>query len=163
MQWLSVLRIALRRAPRSPCAKRVSTGANPHSRSRRALLKAALGLGLSFPAVRRAVAQDAKTAPPQVGDWFVYPSGDRAGQTIRPDDLPLGGPQQLAYPMDPQGKVIRDGTLFNQVVLIRLDPEQIAADARENAADGVVAYSVICTHQACPVSMWKADAKALFC
>jgi Rieske Fe-S protein len=163
MQWLSAVRTALRRARHAPCAKHVPTGADPYSRRRRLLLKAGLGLGLSFRGIRRAVAQDAKSAPPQIGDWFVYPSGDRAGQTIRPGDLPLGGPQQLAYPVDPQSKVVRDGTLFNQVVLIRLDPEQISADARENAADGVVAYSAVCTHQACPVSMWKADAKTLFC
>jgi rieske iron-sulfur protein len=69
----------------------------------------------------------------------------------------------LAYPMDPESKVIRDGSLLNQVVLVRLDPAQLSADTQEYAADGVVAYSAICTHQGCPVSMWKADAKALFC
>jgi len=93
----------------------------------------------------------------------VFPFGDRAGQIIKPEDLPLGGPQQLAYPMDPESKVIRDGSLLNQVVLVRLDPAQLSADTQEYAADGVVAYSAICTHQGCPVSMWKADAKALFC
>ena len=93
----------------------------------------------------------------------MFPFGDRAGQIIKPEDLPLGGPQQLAYPMDPESKVIRDGSLLNQVVLVRLDPAQLSADTQEYAADGVVAYSAICTHQGCPVSMWKADAKALFC
>ena len=50
-----------------------------------------------------------------------------------------GGPQQLAYPMDPQSKVVRDGSLLNQVILIRLDPVQLSAEAREYGADGVVA------------------------
>ena len=65
--------------------------------------------------------------------------------------------------MDPETKILRDGSLFNQVLLIRLDPAQLSAETREYAADGVVAYSAVCTHQGCPVSMWKTDAKALFC
>ena len=132
-------------------------------RDRRTLLKAALGLGLIVQRVSVAAADDPKIARPQSGDRLVFAFGDRAGQIIKPEDLPLGGPQQLAYPMDPESKVIRDGSLLNQVALVRLDPAQLSADTQEYAADGVVAYSAICTHQGCPVSMWKADAKALFC
>jgi len=132
-------------------------------RDRRTLLKAVLGLGLIVQRVSVAAADDPKIARPQSGDRFVFPFGERAGQIIKPEDLPLGGPQQLAYPMDPESKVIRDGSLLNQVALVRLDPAQLSADTQEYAADGVVVYSAICTHQGCPVSMWKADAKALFC
>ena len=132
-------------------------------RDRRTLLKAAVGLGLVFGRLSAAAAEDPKTARPQAGDRFVFPFGDRAGQTIKPEDLPLGGPQQLAYPMDPETKIIRDGSLLNQVILIRLDPAQLRAETLEYAADGVVGYSAVCTHQGCPVSMWKTEAKALFC
>jgi rieske iron-sulfur protein len=132
-------------------------------RDRRTLLKAVLGLGLIVQRVSVAAADDPKIARPQSGDRLVFAFGDRAGQIIKPEDLPLGGPQQLAYPMDPESKVIRDGSLLNQVALVRLDPAQLSADTQEYAADGVVAYSAICTHQGYPVSMWKADAKALFC
>src|SRR5260370_40973548 len=91
-------------------------------RDRRTLLKAAVGLGLVFGRLSAAAAEDPKIARPQAGDRFVFPFGDRAGQTIKPEDLPLGGPQQLAYPMDPETKIIRAGALLNQVILIRLDP-----------------------------------------
>lgn len=155
---------------RSLCLLRTTLRLNSFStpsqtlyRDRRTLLKAALGLGLIVQRVSVAVADDPKIARPQSGDRFVFPFGDRAGHVIKPEDLPLGGPQQLAYPMDPESKVIRDGSLLNQVALVRLDPAQLSADTQEYAADGVVAYSAICTHQGCPVSMWKADAKALFC
>jgi rieske iron-sulfur protein len=141
----------------------ISTPSRTLSPDRRTLLKATLGLGLVFRRFSVAAADDPKIARPQSGDRFVFAFGDRAGQIIKPDDLPLGGPQQLAYPMDPETKVMRDGSLFNQVALVRLDPAQLSADTIEFAADGVVAYSAICTHQGCPVSMWKADAKALFC
>jgi len=126
-------------------------------------LKAVLGLGLAVGWRSTAVAEDPKAARPQNGDRFVFAVGDRVGQTIKAEDLPLGGPQQLAYPMDPGTKIIRDGSLLNQVILIRLDPDQLSAETREYAADGVLAYSGVCTHQGCPVSMWKTDAKALFC
>jgi len=131
---------------------------------RRAVLKA-LGLGLCFSFVDAvpARADDPKMARPQEGDRFVFPSGDKEGQIITPADLPLGGPQQLAYPIDPDTKVIRNGSLLNGVLLIRLDPAELSDETRALAADGVVAYSAVCTHQGCPVSMWQAQARALFC
>ena len=153
---LCLLRTTLRR-------NSISTPSRTLSRDRRALLKATLGLGLVFRRVSVAAADDPKIARPQSGDRLVFAFGDRAGQIIKPEDLPLGGPQQLAYSMDPETKVIRDGSLLNQVALVRLDPTQLSADTVEFAAQGVVAYSAICTHQGCLVSMWKADAKALFC
>jgi rieske iron-sulfur protein len=146
-----------------------SRAAPPDSRmalpGRRAVLKGALGLGLCAPFldVLSARANDPKTTRPQVGDLFVVPFGEKEGQVIKPEDLPVGGPSQLAYPMDPQAKVVRDGSFFNQVVLVRLDPAQLTDETRQLGADGVVAFSVVCTHQGCPVSMWKAETKNLFC
>jgi rieske iron-sulfur protein len=34
---------------------------------------------------------------------------------------------------------------------------------RARAAEGVVAYSAICTHQNCPVNMWSKDHNAFVC
>jgi rieske iron-sulfur protein len=135
------------------------------SPGRRTLLKIALGLGLgfSFRDVGSARADDPRMVRPQEGDQFVFAYGDREGQIITPEDLPLGGPQQVAYPMDARAKVIRNGSSLNQVVLIRLDPAGMTDDTRARAAEGVVAYSAVCTHQQCPVSMWQAQAKTLFC
>src|SRR5215468_3165419 len=133
--------------------------------ARRTVLKAALGFGLcfSFLDVLPAGADEPRTARPREGDQFVFPPGEREGQIITPKDLPLGGPQQTAYPMDPGTKVVRDGSALNEVVLIRLDPASLTDDTREHAAEAVVAYSAVCTHQQCSVSMWQAQAKTLFC
>src|SRR5262245_39412591 len=148
-------------APRR--TRSISTPCRTLFRDRRTLLKATLGIGFLFGRFSVAAADDSKIARPQTGDRLVFAFGDRTGQIIKPEDLPLGGPQQLAFPMDPETKAIRDGSLLNQVALVRLDPAQLTADTVEFAAEGVVAYSAICTHQGCPVSMWKADANALFC
>jgi rieske iron-sulfur protein len=134
-------------------------------RGRRAVLKGALGVGLGLPLIGPAAAavEDPKKARPQAGDQFVFFSGDRKGETIMVEDLPLGGPQTIAYPKDPQTDTVRDGSRLNQVALIRLVEQELSEETRANAVEGVVAYSAACTHQACPVSMWKADALTLYC
>ena len=130
------------------------------------MLKGALGLGIGFtvPGLASAlVADDERQARPRKGDRLVFAYGDRAGQVIVPADLARGGPQQLAFPMDPVTKVVRDGSLLNQVALVRLDPALLSEETRAQAAEGIVAYSAICTHQGCPISMWHATSKTLFC
>ena len=132
---------------------------------RRTILKAALAIGLGCGSLRGlpAGAQDPSAERPQKGDLFVVAYGDRAGQIIRPEDLPLGGPQQLAFPMEPGARVIRNGSLLNQVALVRLDPTSLSEETRTQAAAGIVAYSAVCTHQGCPVSMWHKESHTLFC
>jgi len=129
------------------------------------MLKGALavGLALTCPGAVAAAGEDDKNLRPTKGDRLVYAYGERAGQVIAPGDLALGGPQQLVFPMDPVTKVVRDGSLFNQVALVRFDPSQLTEETRPQAAGGVVAYSAVCTHQGCPVSMWDAASKCLFC
>jgi rieske iron-sulfur protein len=124
---------------------------------RRTVLKGALGLGLTLPLLeaRAAVEDDPRKARPQEGDQFVFFTGERKGEVIKAEDLPIGGPQVMVYPKDPKTNTVRDGSRLNQVLMIRLDPEQLSEDTSANAADGVVAYSAACTHEACPVSMWK--------
>jgi rieske iron-sulfur protein len=136
-----------------------------YAQGRRAVLKGALGVGLGLPLIgtAHAAAEDPKKARPQAGDQFVFFSGDRKGEVITIEDLPLGGPQTLAYPRDPQTETVRNGSRLNQVVLIRLVEGELSEETRVNAVDGVVAYSAACTHQACPVSMWKADTFTLYC
>lgn len=132
---------------------------------RRTLLKGALGVGLGLPLLDAASAatDDPRKARPQAGDQFVYFSGANKGQVIQVADLPLGGPQVMAFPQDPATDTIRDGSRLNQVVLIRLAEGALSEETRANAAGGVVAYSAACTHQACPVSMWEEDAGNLYC
>jgi rieske iron-sulfur protein len=137
---------------------------HPQSRfaKRRMLLKSAVGLS-SVPLIQTVFAAEPNAMSPQAGDRLVFLLGDRKGEMIKPGDLTLGGPQQMAFPMDPQGKTVRDGSRLNQVLLIRLKEDQLSAEAKTSAAEGVVAYSAICTHQGCDVSQWKADTNTLLC
>jgi rieske iron-sulfur protein len=130
---------------------------------RRALMAAAIVLApWVFPARAEDQANDPASAPPQPGDRLVFLTGPKKGEPIRSDDLELGGPQSQAYPADPSGAV-RDGTRLNLVIVARIGSEGLSDETRERSADGVVAYSGVCTHQACPVNMWASDIKVFVC
>jgi Rieske Fe-S protein len=122
-------------------------------------------LGLAVAALLGRVARAADEAaelPPSPDDHFVFLSGPKKDQVVRLDDLALGGPQIQAYPAAPDG-TIRNGSRLNLVVLARFDPAALKDDTRARAAEGVVAYSAICTHQNCPVNMWSKDRNAFVC
>jgi rieske iron-sulfur protein len=99
--------------------------------------------------------------PPAPDDRFVFLTGPKKGQVVRAEDLALGGPQVQAYPVAPDGTV-RD-TRLNLVILARFDPAALTDETRARAADGVVAYSAVCTHQGCPVNMWSKERNAFVC
>jgi Rieske Fe-S protein len=93
----------------------------------------------------------------------VHYKGKRKGEIVRLEDLPLGGPQVVAWPVTPDGEIVRRGSRLNQVMLIRLAPESIDEDTQAFAADGVLAYSSVCAHQGCPVSAWLPDKRWFAC
>ncbi len=121
-----------------------------------------LGLALTRLLAGAAQADDAASMPPQPGDHFVHLTGPGKGHAVRPDDLTLGGPQIQAYPAAPDG-MVRDGSRLNLVIMARFDPAALAEATRARAADGVVAYSAVCTHQACPVNQWSREQDAFVC
>jgi rieske iron-sulfur protein len=81
---------------------------------------------------------------------------------LRPDDLKPGKPV-LAYPFDPSTGKRLDETRLNKLVLVKLAEAEMAPETRALSAGGVLAYSAICTHQACDVKTWLAKEKALVC
>jgi rieske iron-sulfur protein len=133
-----------------------------HAR-RRALLKVALGMGLGLPFPVLSQDPDPRKARPQKDDRFVFRSGTREGQVVTLADLPPGGPPVTAYPIDLKTKIVRNDSRLNQVLLIRLDPAELAEQTRARAAEGVVAYSAVCTHTGCDLWDWQAETKMLNC
>jgi rieske iron-sulfur protein len=129
--------------------------------SRRVLLGTALGVAPLWAARSRAEDQDPTEILPQVGDHFVYLTGDMEGKVVKSADLTVG-PQIQAYPADPSGRV-RDGSRLNLIILARIDPAGASPETVAHSADGVVAYSGVCTHQGCPVNMWTTEHSAFYC
>lgn len=79
------------------------------------------------------------------------------------DELAVGAQQTIAWPFDPVEKVLRNGSRLNQVLLLKLDPSNLTAETRSRAANGVVAYTAICTHSGCEVDQWLSGEQLLYC
>ena len=144
-------------------AERRETAVAHRNTQRRRVLKACCGLALCAPAAARGDETEDAAAPPQPGDALVFAYGDRAGQVIAPADVALGAKQILAYPMQREPRRVRDGTRLNQLIVVRLPPEKLGDDTRARAADGVVAYSGVCTHTGCDVTDWYVDVLRFKC
>jgi Rieske Fe-S protein len=129
------------------------------------LLRACAGCAVALGAARLARADDASPAsvPPQPNDVLVFAFGAKAMQPIAAADLGLGAKQVLAYPKDPASGTVRDGTRLNQLVVVRVDAQTLKGETKARAADGIVAYSGVCSHTGCDVTDWLADAQHFKC
>ena len=81
-----------------------------------------------------------------------------AGQPIRPADIAVDG----VLTVFPDGAI---GVEDSQTLLIKLPPGAYQPlPGREQWAPGdVVGFSKICTHAGCPVGLYRADSKELYC
>ena len=125
--------------------------------TRRALLVTALATCACLAAAEPVAAEEDQPGSderPQKADLLVFSEGEHAGEIIKASDLKLGGPPVHAWPKDPKTSVIRKGSRLNEVVIVKLDPNELDDDTRTRSADGIVAYSVICSHAGCPVTAW---------
>jgi rieske iron-sulfur protein len=140
-------------AARSDLSAAGKTG-NP---TRRGVMLGTLGAVTSCLSVMTAAAEEERPGSdkrPQQRDLLVVAEGKREGEIIKPGELKLGDPPLLAWPKDPDSGVIRDGSRLNQLLVVRLAPEELDETTQPRAADGVVAYSAVCTHAGCPVTAW---------
>lgn len=144
-------------------AERRETAVAHRDLKRRRVLQACCGLALCAPVVARGDEADEALAAPQTDDALVFAYGDRAGQVIVPADVALGAKQLLAYPMHPATRRVRDGSRLNQLIVVRLPAEKLTEETRARAADGVVAYSGVCTHTGCDVTDWYGDVLRFKC
>jgi Rieske Fe-S protein len=132
--------------------------------ARRTILKGAFGMGASLAlAPAAAFAQgDQASSRPKEGDLLVKVD-DPTLKPMAPDDIPLASAPVMAWALEPADKVVRSGSRLNRILLVRLDADALAAATRARAADGVVAYTAVCTHEGCDVGGWLAAEQMLFC
>ena len=153
-----------RRSPNPAPAPAPATG--PSADRRRALKLGAcacLGVGLEASGLHAAFADDPADQRPTAGDRLVAVADDGAPRPLTVADVKPGAKPLHAFPYDAAQQRVRDGSRLNKVLLIRLDPATLDEATRSRAADGVLAFSAVCTHEGCDVSEWSETDKALLC
>lgn len=132
---------------------------------RRGLLTGLCAFGVGMPRIGapQAGLDAVAVAPPRENDWLVFAYGDNAGQVMGAGDFAVGARQVFAYPMDPVEEVVRNGSRLNQIVVVRLDPGWLSEETRTRSADGIVAYSGVCTHTGCDIDIWVEEQNRLQC
>ncbi len=99
---------------------------------------------------------------PEPGDNLVYMLGDKKDQPIKASEVEIGNEPILAYPKDPSsGKVLVSKA--NLLTIIRVKPADMKESSRPNAADGVVAFSAVCTHYGCPITKLHPSQSQVVC
>jgi Rieske Fe-S protein len=156
----------LRTKVRGMCDDDESSGGGPQiDRRRFVLLTAVSALGLRHALVVSGARADASAAdmPPVAGDRLVAVADPQGTTTLRVADIPLDRGPVIALPVDPVSKTIRDGSRLNRIALVRTDPTSLDGPTRDRSAEGVLAFSAVCTHEACFVAGWLPAEGAIVC
>ena len=129
--------------------------------SRRSIFKMGLATGMAVP--MSALGQAPNRLRPQPGDQLVFEEGANQDELVRPELLGLEQRPLSALARDPETQVLRDGSRLNRVMITRIDPQKLTARYQANAAEGVIAYSAVCTHAGCDVINWDAGQLRMAC
>ncbi|MEM7270500.1 MAG: Rieske (2Fe-2S) protein [Pseudomonadota bacterium] len=126
-------------------------------------LTLALGMGLTLEEARAAAEPKPEKMFPQEGDRIQLIKGEWKGQFLRPEMLELNARPVEAFPFDPRTEVLRTKNRLNRMLLVKLDPVEMDEATAEHSAEGVLAYSAICTHRGCAIKTWKAEDSVMRC
>jgi Rieske Fe-S protein len=124
---------------------------------------AAIGAAESVTTHAQASSKKPKMARPQPGDTLVVEDGHGNARAISASELVQEVQPIMAFPQEPISGVIRSGSRFNKIMVMRLDPNLMDEETKKHSDNGIVAYSAICTHQGCDVNSYIEDKKEFFC
>ena len=105
---------------------------------------------------------DENVEGPAKGDLLVPAKGESTAP-LKADDIKVGAKPVLVFPYDLKEKKAKGDSRLNKLMLVRLDPSEMSAEAKARSVNGVVAYSAVCTHQGCDVTEYVAADKVLMC
>lgn len=86
------------------------------------------------------------------------------GTPVRAEDLEVNSIVTV-FPEGHVGPNFADDMTRDATVLVRVPPGELRlpADRATWAPDGLLAFSKVCTHAGCPVGLYRASARQLFC
>ena len=129
--------------------------------SRRSVFKMGLAASIAMP--MSVLAQPPNRLRPQQGDQLVFEEGQNQNALVRPELLELEQKPVSALARDPETGVLRDGSILNRVMITRINPEKMNTRYQANIAEGVIAYSAVCTHTGCDVINWDEGLLRMAC
>ena len=129
--------------------------------TRRKLLRTGVMTGIVIPT--SVLGQPPNRARPKEGDWLVFDGGDRNGERITPAMLTLNQRPIAALAKEPETNTLRDGSRLNRVMVTKLDLAKLDSEIAGLTAEGVIAYSAVCTHTGCDVTNWDPDDLLMAC
>ena len=68
-----------------------------------------------------------------------------------------------ALARDPATGTLRSGSRLNRVMVTRIDTEKLTLRYQRHVANGVISYSIVCTHTGCDVTNWDSNARLMAC
>jgi Rieske Fe-S protein len=140
------------------------SGRQPRAHPSRRALVVGLGAGTAVAAALRATgARGEDGTGLQSGDRLRIDRGPLRNQYLRPDMLERNARPVTAFPIAGGDGPAKDGDRLNRILAVRLDPAEMDEETRAMAADGVLLYSALCTHQACVIAAWKQAQRHLRC
>jgi ubiquinol-cytochrome c reductase iron-sulfur subunit len=156
-------RDVLESAPEDRAALVADLVEGERSITRRRLLAASLlavggALGATFLSMFRALGPD----PYPILESTPWRSGSRLiserGRPLRPTDLSVGS----AITVFPEGH-FEDAQAQTLLINVGADALELPSDRASWAYEGLVAYSKVCTHAACPVGLYQERQQLLLC
>lgn len=107
-------------------------------------------------------AEDAAAPGIVKGDLLVPAKGAETAP-LKVDDIKVGAKPVLVFPFDLTEKKPRNESRLNKLLLVRMEMADMSDELKARSANGVLAFSSVCTHQACDVTEWIAAEKNLMC
>lgn len=121
-----------------------------------------VGIALLFPL---------RSLTPKLGDTLAHTSWSDGARLVRADGTPVKASDLdvnsvvTVFPEGHTGPHATSDMANTATMLVRVPPEELRLppDRASWAPQGLVAYSKVCTHAGCPVALYRARARQLFC
>lgn len=141
---------------------------------RRTLIGAMALLPLPFVVILRDLwsTPEGSPSPVQLKSETMWRAGDHivsdiTYQRVKASDIPVGGlvnavPEELPEVEEEEHNLNQRAKAA--IILIRMRPEEIVSEQGEGwSYEGIIAYSKICTHVGCPISLYEQRTHHLLC
>jgi rieske iron-sulfur protein len=133
--------------------------------SRRNALKLTTGVIVGFVAgiSPNLKAEEESEQRPAIGDYLANADVEGNPVALCINDIVVGNKPIVAYPFNPETGVLKDGSRLNKVLLLRVEAQNISKEFVKESADGVLAYSGVCTHKGCDITSYNSNDNEIVC